>query len=271
MKSSVRNSIIKWMLIIFGIAIIIYPSVSQFLSSKNASKAIASYDETIALTDEADRTAEFKAAEEFNNNLYLNKPVSNYANLLSLNNSGMMGYITIPRLNIRIPFYHGTDEIILQKGVGHLEGSSLPIGGVNTHSVLTGHSGLPGSNLFTGLDKLKEGDGFTIKIMGRELNYKIDKIQTVLPDEVESLAIEKGKDFVTLITCVPYGINSHRLLVRGERTADTVYPENIPIVEKIIQIPAQYKHLFLGICLIIIFLIFRFIFKKILKRIKVKK
>ncbi len=269
MKNSVRG-IIKWILILFGITIIVYPSVSQFLSSKNASKAIASYDDTMAMTDEVDRRAEFEQADLYNKALFENKKLPDYNKLLNLNYTGMMGYITIPRLNIRIPFYHGTAETILQKGIGHLKESSLPVGGSSTHAVLTGHSGLPGANLFTGLDKLKEGDTFSIKVLDREINYLIDDIKVVLPDEVDALAIEKDKDYVTLITCVPYGINSHRLLVRGIRTGDTVYPTDIPIIERINQIPMQYKHLFLGICLIIVILIIRFIFRKIKNKIKNK-
>ena len=182
MKNSVRG-IIKWILILFGITVIVYPSVSQFLSSKNASKAIASYDDTMAMTDEVDRRAEFEQADLYNKALFENKKLPDYNKLLNLNYTGMMGYITIPRLNIRIPFYHGTSETVLQKGIGHLKESSLPVGGSSTHAVLTGHSGLPGANLFTGLDKLKEGDTFSIKVLDREINYLIDDIDITKADK----------------------------------------------------------------------------------------
>ena len=145
------------------------------------------------------------------------KTIIGYENLLNINNDGMIGYITIDKIKVELPIYHGTSEEVLSKSVGHLEGSSLPVGGIGTHSVLSAHRGLPSSKLFTDLDKLEIGDIFTINILNQMLTYEIDKITIVKPNEIEGLKIEEGKDYITLLTCTPYGINTHRLLVRGTR------------------------------------------------------
>lgn len=153
-----------------------------------------------------------------------------YQNLLNVDGSGMMGYIRIPKIKVELPIYHGTSETVLQAGVGHFWGTSLPVGGESTHTVLTGHRGLPTKTLFTNMDKLKVGDIFYIKVLGETLAYQIDQILTVLPEETEALSIEPGQDYATLVTCTPYAINTHRLLVRGER---------IPYEEAIKEVPDQ--------------------------------
>ena len=175
----------------------------------------------------------------------------------------MMGYISVPKLNVTIPIYHGTSEAVLQVGIGHLENSSFPVGGESTHACLSGHRGLPTAELFTDLDRMKTGDIFFIKILDRTLCYKVDQILTVLPQETQELAIVNGKDYITLITCTPYGVNSHRLLVRGVRQE---YAEEapIPIYETDLtdssfwsNLPAQYRHMLIGVAAVLIFLILR--------------
>ena len=174
----------------------------------------------------------------------------------------MMGYITIPKINETIRIFHGTEEAVLQVGAGHLESTSFPVGGADTHAVLSGHRGLPSANLFTDLDRLEKGDVFYIKILNRTFCYKIDRIVTVLPNDTTELAIQKGKDYVTLVTCTPYGVNSHRLLVRGERT-DFDETQDIPVYHSTVELgtfwsrlPVQYRHMLIGVGAIIVFLIF---------------
>ena len=162
----------------------------------------------------------------------MKKKKKRYAHILDITKTGIMAYVEIPKLNIYMPVYHGTDEGVLQIAAGHLPGSSLPVGGENTHSLISGHRGLPSAKLFTDIDKLKKGDLFFIHVFDEVLAYKVNQIKIVLPDDVETLEIEKGKDYVTLITCTPYGVNSHRLLVRGERT---VYKQSESKIEDMIK------------------------------------
>lgn len=151
-----------------------------------------------------------------------------YNSLLDVTGTGIMGYVEIPKLKMSLPIYHGTEDTVLQIAVGHLEGSSLPVGGSGTHCVLTGHRGLPSAKLFSNLDEMEEGDTFSIHVLDRTLTYQVDQIRIVEPREVEDLEIEEGKDYCTLLTCTPYGINSHRLLVRGYRIANAVSAQRIP-------------------------------------------
>lgn len=160
------------------------------------------------------------------------KATGKYNELLNINKNGIMGTIIIPAINIKLPIYHGTSEKILEKGIGHLEGSSLPLGGENTHTVLTGHTGLSNAKLFTDLSEMKEGEFFFLNILGEQLVYQINQIRIVLPTDLEELYIKKGKDYCTLVTCTPYGVNTHRLLVRGERVENGGILENKKIFEK---------------------------------------
>lgn len=160
------------------------------------------------------------------------KATGKYNELLNINKNGIMGTIVIPAINIKLPIYHGTSEKILEKGIGHLEGSSLPLGGENTHTVLTGHTGLSNAKLFTDLSEMKEGEFFFLNILGEQLVYQINQIRIVLPTDLEELYIKKGKDYCTLVTCTPYGVNTHRLLVRGERVENGGILENKKIFEK---------------------------------------
>lgn len=261
-------------IILIGIGILVYPSLSEFLSEKNSSRAVAVYDDTVSKMQEQKIDDLFEEAEIYNKVLltlegYGNPPVNadgqpitpeSYYRILNIEGNGMMGYLVIPKLNETIRIFHGTAEAVLQSGAGHLENTSLPIGGETTHAVLSGHRGLPSYSLFTDLDRLKIGDIFYIKILNRTLCYKVNKIFTVLPSDTRELAIKKGKDYVTLVTCTPYGINSHRLLVRGERTefdeTKSIYYQTTEETGTFwSRLPVQYRHMLIGIVVIIVFLI----------------
>ncbi len=207
-----------------GLSVLLYPTISNYINEKNASKAIALYSMTMdSATDEM--IAEmFAQASQYNRNLaeesgafYRPDLLSGYDRLLDVTGTGIMGYIDIGKIGVQLPLYHGVDATVLQVGVGHLEGTSLPVGGKSTHAVLSGHRGLPSAKLFTDLDKMEIGDTFAINVLRQTLVYQVDQIKVVLPSESEDLRIVPGKDYCTLLTCTPYGINTHRLLVRGVR------------------------------------------------------
>ena len=208
-----------------GLAILLYPSISNWWNARVQSQAIIDYEQAVKAVSEKDYKDIFAAADAYNDALEASgyplvnyKDVAGYEETLDVVGSGIMGYVTIERIGEQLPIYHGTSEEVLNVGVGHLEGSSLPVGGEGRHSVLSAHRGLPSAKLFSDLDKLKEGDVFTITILDRLLTYEVDQIRIVNPDELEELEMVKGKDYCTLLTCTPYGINTHRLLVRGHRT-----------------------------------------------------
>lgn len=217
------------LLIIFfiGIAILLYPFISQYWNSKVQSKSITNYDKMVSEKEAVEYHDIFKSAEDYNQELsnlefpfIQYKELSNHSNLLNIDNHGMIGYITIDKINEKIPIYHGTSSSVLNMAVGHLNGSSLPVGGSSTHSVLAAHSGLPSTTLFTNLKKMEIGDLFVITVIDRKLTYQVDQIMIVAPDDITKLKIVTGKDYVTLLTCTPYGMNTHRLLVRGSRILD---------------------------------------------------
>lgn len=239
-----------------GLGIFSYPSVSNWWNMRVQTRAIATYDAAVADMAEADYSAYFEAAQAYNEmitEIGSEAAISNpnlvdadYWDVLDITGTGIMGYITIDKINVLLPIYHGTDAGVLQVGAGHLEGTSLPVGGESTHSVISAHRGLPSALLFTNLDKLEVGDTFTITILDEVLTYEVDQISIVLPEEIENLYIEEGKDYCTLMTCTPYGINTHRLLVRGVRTdnADTrvrvsaeAYRVNTLIVASLVAVP----------------------------------
>ena len=214
-------------LFVGGAAVFCYPAISNYLNQKNQSRVVQTYEETVAAQDDALLAEEWAKAEEYNENLAGDPvhdpfvPGSGYAlpdNYLDvLNIDGVMGRITIPKIGVDLPVYHGTEAETLEKGVGHMESTSLPIGGEYRHAVLTGHRGLPSAELFTRLDELEPGDQFYLHILDATLAYQVDQILTVEPQELETLVAEPGQDYVTLVTCTPYGVNTHRLLVRGTR------------------------------------------------------
>lgn len=207
-----------------GIFLLLYPTVSEHINAMHQSKAIQAYNEISDSMSDEQRDSIFKAAEDYNRRLRsaenpILEPelVAGYDNALNVSGTGIMGYLTIEKIKVELPIYHTVDDDVLQVAAGHLPGTSLPIGGEGTHSVISGHRGLPSARLFTDLDKMEEGDIFRITVMSDVLTYQVDQVKVVQPYEIDDLKIESGKDYCTLFTCTPYGINSHRLLVRGVR------------------------------------------------------
>jgi sortase A len=220
-------TIVFALIFIVGVCVLAYPTVSDWYNSLHASSVASSYEDAVADMTEPQRDQMLADAQEYNASL-ARKTMSNfvlsdaetaqYESLLGVN--GVISYIEIPAIRVKLPIYHGTSEVVLQAGVGHLAGSSLPIGGASTHCVLSGHRGLPSAKLFTDIDQLVEGDVFILRTLGETYTYEVDQIRVVLPEELSELEIEPGQDLCTLVTCTPYGVNTHRLLVRGHRIAN---------------------------------------------------
>ena len=207
-----------------GISVLFYPAFSDYWNSKTQSRAIVNYEAVLEYLEPADYTAIFQAAYDYNDALrevdfpLLNyEQVPGYYDALKLDGTDIIGYVKIDKIGVELPIYHGTSDEVLSVGVGHLEGTSLPVGGENTHSVMSAHRGLPSAKLFTDLDRLEPGDTFQITVLDQVLTYQVDQVMVITPTEVEDLLIAEGKDYCTLFTCTPYGINTHRLLVRGIR------------------------------------------------------
>jgi len=230
------STIILILIFLVGLSVMLYPSVSDAVNRKHQSRAVAGYAEEVEQLSDADYQTYFDAADAYNRQLnttpnafYKPDLVSGYAQTLDISGTGIMGYITIPKISVELPIYHGTDEGVLQVAAGHLEGSSLPVGGASTHAVISAHRGLPSAKLFTNLDELEVGDRFTITVLNRVLTYEVDQISIVLPTEIDQLLPTEGMDYVTLMTCTPYGINTHRLLVRGKRVETTESQKHIRV------------------------------------------
>ena len=225
-----------------GLSLLLYPSLSDYWNSFHASQAVATYSEEVRNlnADKYDRligeAREYNAAlpGRYKDFFLSESDRSTYNALLDVNGTGVMGYIEIPTIQISLPIYHGTEDEVLQIAVGHLDWSSLPVGGGGTHCVLSGHRGLPSAKLFTNLDKLVAGDKFVIRVLDEVMTYEVDQILIVEPNDLSALAIEKGKDLCTLVTCTPYGVNSHRLLVRGHRVENE--SEEIRVTSDAMQI-----------------------------------
>ena len=226
MKKKHISTIIIALIFLAGLGFLLYPTVSNLWNRAHQSHAIATYTKQVEKLDDSQNKEMLKAARKYNKSLLKKsdhwklskKDKKRYESLLDVSVTGIMGYIEVPKIDCSLPIYHGTDEGALQIAIGHLEGSSLPVGGKSTHCVLSGHRGLPSARLFTDLDQMEEGDVFVLNVLGRKLAYEVDQIKVVLPDEMSDLEIVQGKDLCTLVTCTPYGINTHRLLVRGHRT-----------------------------------------------------
>lgn len=232
------------LILLAGVSLLLYPTVSDYWNSFHQSRAIASYEEQVANIDDAQYEELWDAARDYNQSL-LHRPndfiLSDeqqeiYKSLLDIGGNGIMGYIEIPVIDVMLPIYHGTKESVLQIAVGHLDWTSLPVGGAGSHCVLSGHRGLPSARLFTDLDKLKVGDVFMLHVLNEILTYKIDQILIVEPQDTDPLLIEPGKDLCTMITCTPYGINSHRMLVRGHRIESQEEPKDIRITADAVRI-----------------------------------
>ena len=217
------------LLLLAGVSLLLYPSLSDYWNSMHQTRAIASYAETVSQLDTAQYDEMWKAAQDYNRSLaqretafaLTDEQKAAYESLLDVSGLGVMGYIEIPEIDCSLPIYHGTEESVLQVAVGHLEWSNLPVGGEGTHCVLSGHRGLPSAKLFTNLDKLAVGDTFLLRVLDEVLPYEVDQILLVEPEQVDALGIVPGEDYCTLVTCTPYGINTHRLLVRGHRVENT--------------------------------------------------
>ena len=213
------------LVLLAGVALLLYPTASDYWNSFHQSRAIAGYAESVSGLNAVDYGHIWRSAREYNARLLerantfrvLEEDEADYNGELNVGNNGIMGYIEIPGIEVSLPIYHGTSDGVLQVAVGHLQGSSLPVGGPSTHCVLSGHRGLPSAKLFTNLDQLAEGDIFMLRILNETLTYEVDQIHIVLPDEMGDLVVQEGQDHCTLVTCTPYGINTHRLLVRGKR------------------------------------------------------
>ena len=261
-------------IILVGICFLLYPTVSDYLAKKNQVEIIREYDEVVSNLDEEEINKEWQKAQTYNENLS-GEPVhdpfvegsgyalpENYKEVLNISENGIMAHIEIPKISIYLPIYHGTNSQVLEKGVGHIESTSFPIGGASSHCVLTGHTGLPSAELFTKLDELEVGDIFYIHILNKVLTYKIYETKVILPDKIDELQITSGKDLVTLVTCTPYGINSHRLLVKAERTEYEEYNQNESVdSENNIQIKNIDKNYYLigiiiGFIIIVVIIVF---------------
>lgn len=276
MKTRLSN-IAPLVLVLVGLAILLYPTISNFLIEQNASRMIESYDDAVEALSEEERQAILDEAHAYNAALAARAGAGSageadsassaesaallerYNEVLDLNGNGMMGYISIPSIEVTLPIYHGVEDQVLQEAVGHIEGTSLPVGGMATHAVLSGHRGLPSAKLFTDLDQMQEGELFFIRVLDETFAYQVDGIETVLPSETSSLAIRAGEDRVTLVTCTPYGINSHRLLVHAH--AVPYVPEMDELVGKpgnFINIPLPYLLLVIALAVLaVVFAVLR--------------
>ena len=259
-----KNNRTTWLLVcimVVGALIMAYPIVSNWWNSYHSTQAIVSYAKQVESTDTAELSAMLDAAHAYNaklpekENLYTmsEEDLADYNSLLNLSGDGLMGYIRIPGIKVNIPIYHGTEESILQTAIGHINWTALPVGGEGTHAVLSGHRGLPSARLFSDLDKVKEGDLFTVTVLNQTVTYEVDQIRIVEPKDIRELIPVPGKDYCTLVTCTPYGINTHRLLVRGHRVeneAEVLFlPSDANILPGYITIPA------VGIPLLFLFLV----------------
>ena len=238
------STIVLLFILFIGLSLLLYPTASDYWNSFHQTRAIATYAENVANLDNNQYDQLWEDARAYNqalpfrsNPYYLSEEQkAQYESLLDVSGLGVMGYIEIPEIDVSLPIYHGTEESVLQVAVGHLDWTSLPVGGESTHCVLSGHRGLPSAKLFTNLDKLREGDTFLLRILDEVLTYEVDQILIVEPQETAALRIVEGKDYCTLVTCTPYGINTHRLLVRGHRVDNAEQAKTIRVTADAVQI-----------------------------------
>lgn len=237
-KKKKSSSFTTWLLVLLmlaGLSLLLYPTVANWWNTLYLTREVKSYSDSVAKMDTSELDEMWNEAVNYNKELFSpnqrlaaisDEQLERYNNTLNVTASGIMGYVEIPRIRVELPIYHGTGDEILQFAIGHLDATTLPVGGINTHCVISGHRGLPSARLFTDIDQLVEGDTFILQVLGRTMTYEVDQIRVVLPTELANLEIEENMDYCTLVTCTPYGVNSHRLLVRGRRTdnaADEIY------------------------------------------------
>ncbi len=228
MKAFLKKHIVEiilYLVLFSGLCLLLYPTVSDWWNSFHQSRAISNYAETVELISPEEREAAIEAARQYNARvasgeqtfLLSDEELEEYNSLLNLTGDGIIGYLRIPVIDVNLPIYHTVSEEVLQIGVGHIPGSSLPVGGAGTHCLLSAHRGLPSSRLFTDLNLMQEGDIFTVTVLEQTVTYQVDQVRIVLPEAVDNIAVEEGRDYCTLVTCTPYGVNTHRILVRGHR------------------------------------------------------
>jgi sortase A len=263
-KKASLSTIILVLIMIVGFSVLSYPFVSDYWNQFHQTRAINNYVAAVDEMDDADYDAMLRAAQDYNARLVENpnryfmtdEERAEYESLLNVGGDGIMGYIQIPRIGVSLPIYHGTSELVLNTATGHIEGSSLPVDGETVHAALSGHRGLPTAKLFTDLDELAEGDTFTVTVLKEVMTFQVDQIHIVLPNEMQDLEFSQGEDYCTLITCTPYGINTHRLLVRGRRVdgADllTIPPDAIRIPSYIILFAVMIPLLFVSLVILLI-------------------
>lgn len=270
------------LMFLIGFSLLTYPIISNYINSFSQSKAVSTYESELLNMDTNDYLSYWEDANKFNNTainetqwLFLNDENKNwYYKTLDVTGNGMIGYIEIDKLGLKLPIYHGTGEEVLQSGIGHIEGSSLPVGGEGTHCLLSGHRGLPSAILFSDLDQLEVGDKFLIHILGETLTYQVYEVNIILPNEVSSLELEKGLDLCTLITCTPYGVNSHRLLVHGNRIENDETIEILNISANALKVDLIFVIPFIAIpFLLVLFVVFIIsdVAKKNKKKIEMKE
>ena len=257
---------------LFGLGLILYPSVADWWNSFHQSRAVAAYAQKVANLDNSEYERILTEAEAYNNNLansginwtMSEEELAAYEKELDITGTGIMGYLTIPKIDVELPIYHGIDDTVLQIAIGHLMETSLPVGGPSSHCVVSGHRGLPSAKLFTDIDKLVEGDTWTVNILNKTLTYEVDQIRVVEPTDLSNLQIEQGKDYFTLVTCTPYGINTHRLLVRGHRVENAQGEANV--IADALQIEPVYIAPFVAIPFIVLLLIIMLVSTGYMKR-----
>ena len=262
--------IILVLVLIVGLSLLLYPTLSNWWNSMHQSRAVASYVEQVANIDQEQYAHLWEDAWNYNrdlakrpNNYVLSEEqTAVYDSILDVGGTGIMGYVEIPSIGVTLPIYHGTDETVLQVAVGHLEWSSLPVGGKNSHCVISGHRGLPSARLFTDLDELVVGDIFMFRVLDEVLTYEVDQILIVEPDDTDALLIQQGQDLCTLITCTPYGVNSHRLLVRGHRIENLEVAQTVRVTADAMQIKPAIVAPIVALPMLLILLIILLIPKK---------
>lgn len=262
MRSKVVTIILVF-LMIAGLSLLLYPTVADHWNSMHSSRAIATYSSSVAKMDPEALQRAWQNAVDFNKKLHTginslnDNQIEQYNNLLNVDGSGIMGYIDIPAIKVSLPIYHGTSEAVLQSALGHIEWSSLPVGGAGSHCVISGHRGQPSAKLFTDLDRIREGDTFMLNILDTTLTYEVDQIRIVLPHEMDELQIYPGKDYCTLVTCTPYGINTHRMLVRGHRVENAANEAHVVseavVIDPLIVAPLAALPLLITLLLMVLF------------------
>ena len=259
------STIVLVIILLAGVGILLYPSVSDWWNSMHATRAIAGYVTAVEDMSGQEKEAMLEAAKAYNERLangvnftLTEEEYEEYESLLNIGGTGIMGYVQISAIGVNLPIYHSVDESVLQIAIGQIPGSSLPVGGERTHAILSGHRGLPSAKLFSDLDQMVEGDTFTVNIMDQTTTYMVDQIRIVLPEETDELAIRDGRDYCTLVTCTPYGINTHRMLVRGRRI-DNIAGE-VVVVAEAVRIPTYVVIPAVGVPLLFILLVIMLIY-----------